>query len=296
MKAILFPGQGTQFKGMGLGLFKEYPKIVQQASELLGYSIEQLCLQDPGGRLRQTQFTQPALFVVNALRYYKMRDEAGPGFDPGWVAGHSLGEFNALLAAEVFDFEVGLKLVQRRGELMSTVDGAMAAVLGAAPDRVRGLLDEQGLNGVDLANFNAPTQVVIAGTVEGIAQALACFERQGIRAVQLNVSAPCHSHHMHEAQQRFSEYLAQFTYHPPRIPVVANASGRPYTADRIAEILGTQIASPVQWVDTVRYLMGKNVEFVEVGILNMLTKMVDAIKAAETPPAVNERPCAPSLR
>jgi trans-AT polyketide synthase/acyltransferase/oxidoreductase domain-containing protein len=289
MKAILFPGQGAQFKGMGRELFKAYPRYAEQASKILGYSIEELCLEDPDGRLRLTQFTQPALFVVNALGYKKLLDD-GAGA-PDYLAGHSLGEFNALMAAEVFDFETGLRLVQKRGELMGAAGGgAMAAVLGISPARVREILDQHDLSGVDLANFNTPTQVVIAGTTSDITAAQTVFDRQTIRCVVLNVSAPFHSRHMRQAQTQFAQFLDGFSYGAPKIPVIANVTARPYAVQQLKETLGAQIASPVQWIDTVRYLMGKDVAFTEVGVTNVLTKMVNEIKTTETPLVVDEAP------
>jgi malonyl CoA-acyl carrier protein transacylase len=129
MPAYIFPGQGSQAKGMGKELFSQFPEITAKADEILGYSITTLCVEDPDQRLNQTQYTQPALYTVNALFYFnKLRQIGTP---PSFVAGHSLGEYNALLAADVFDFGTGLKLVKKRGELMSQASGgAMAAVIG----------------------------------------------------------------------------------------------------------------------------------------------------------------------
>src|SRR5262245_41129871 len=121
MATYVFPGQGSQHKGMGKDLFSRYPGVVAVADGVLGYSIKELCLDDPKGSLRETQFTQPALYVVNALTWYHMLETRKTL--PNYVAGHSLGEYNALLAAEVFDFETGLRLVQKRGELMAKVKG-----------------------------------------------------------------------------------------------------------------------------------------------------------------------------
>ena len=128
MKTYIFPGQGSQAKGMGGDLFNEFKELTDTADKVLGYSIKELCLEDPRSELNKTQFTQPALFVVNALTYYKRIQETGK--KPDYVAGHSLGELNALLAAECFSFEQGLKIVKKRGELMSEApSGGMAAIL-----------------------------------------------------------------------------------------------------------------------------------------------------------------------
>lgn len=286
MKAIIFPGQGSQFKGMGKDLFPLFPELVKNASDILGYSIEELCLTDSQGRLSQTQYTQPALFVVNALHYFHQRDlhaAKEARWQPDFLAGHSLGEYNALLAAGVFSFETGLRLVKKRGELMGAASGGgMAAVLGIPASEVRAILDKHGLGQVDVANFNTPTQTVIAADKAALAVAADVFAQRNLRYVMLNVSAAFHSRHMQPAQAEFAQFLQQFTFDAPAIAVIANATARPYQRARIAETLAGQIASPVQWVDSVRYVMGRgDVEFQEIGA-SVLSKMVQEIKAKET--------------
>src|SRR5260370_26635306 len=141
-QAWVFPGQGSQRKGMGKDLFRRFPGIVATADDVLGYSVEELCQADPGGRLRQTQYAQPALYVVNAMAYLA---RTGAGGSPAFLAGHSLGEYCALFAAGCFDFATGLRLVRRRGELMAAASGGgMAAVIGLATHRLAGLLAENG--------------------------------------------------------------------------------------------------------------------------------------------------------
>ena len=135
MKIYMFPGQGSQSKGMGADLFDRFRHLAEQADDILGYSIRELCVDDPRDELGNTRFTQPALYVVNAMSYYARMEESGRA--PDVVAGHSLGEFNALLAAGCFDFATGLRLVRRRGELMAQVSGgAMAAVMNASKDEI----------------------------------------------------------------------------------------------------------------------------------------------------------------
>lgn len=283
MKAMLFPGQGAQFKGMGKDVFASFPDKVEQASDILGYSLEALCLNDAQGLLSKTQYTQPALYVVNALHYLRQQAE-NPDAGAAFLAGHSLGEYNALFAAGVFSFEDGLRLVKKRGELMgAAVGGGMAAVLGAPLEDIRAVLEECALTQIDVANYNTPSQTVIAGAKEALAVAEAAFARRNLRFVPLNVSAAFHSRHMQPAQAEFARFLEGFAFAPPTIPVIANVTARPYDPQRIAETLARQIASPVRWVDSIRYLMGKSeVEFQEIGA-TVLTRMVQEIKAKATP-------------
>ena len=161
-QAYVFPGQGSQAKGMGKDLFAEFPQQVEEASRTLGYSLPTLCLDDPEQKLGLTQYTQPALYAVCALAYQrKLRDS---GRKPDFVAGHSLGEYTALFAAGVFDFATGLRLVQRRGELMGqATGGGMAAVVGLPADKIRQALAAAGMGTVEVANLNSYEQVVISG-------------------------------------------------------------------------------------------------------------------------------------
>lgn len=286
-KAILFPGQGSQFKGMGRELFPLFPSLLQQASDILGYSLEELCLADPNGCLSQTQYTQPALYVVNAMHYLRKYRHTHGGTVPAHVdffAGHSLGEYNALLAAGVFSFETGLRLVKKRGELMGVASGGgMAAVIGVPAKDVRAMLEEHGFGDVDVANFNAPKQTVIAGEKSVLAAAVECLAKRDLRCVMLNVSAAFHSRHMRPLQAQFAAFLGQFSFSAPQVPVIANATARPYDGAHIGKTLAMQIASPVQWVDSIRYLLGQGVvEFEELGAV-VLTRMVTEIKASETP-------------
>ena len=281
MKAILFPGQGAQFKGMGKGLFEAYPEETALASDILGYPIENLCLNDSDNKLRQTAYTQPALFVVNALAYYALRDDAAAPLQIDYVAGHSLGEYNALLAAGAFDFATGVKLVQKRGELMgSATGGGMAAVLGMPASKVTQLLREHQIDSIDLANFNTPTPFVIAGPLSDIERATALFGREGVQCLPLNVSAPFHSRYMKEVQRQYTRHLGQFTFQPPRLPVIANATARPYGSGDVAQLLGDQIANSVLWSDSIRYLKRQGVtQYQEIGA-TFLGKMVKEIELA----------------
>lgn len=273
----LFPGQGSQYAGMGAGLFDEFKDLTEIADQTLGYSIKRLCTIDPDKLLALTQFTQPAVYVVNTLTYFqKIRNgECRPGF----VAGHSLGEYNALLAAGAFDFETGLRLVRKRGELMSRVSGAMAAVVGLDASRVAEILEESGLKGIDIANFNAPEQTVLAGPADEIREGRRFFADRGARYVPLNVSAPFHSRYMEPAMREFQNYLATFKFSPLSCSVISNVDARPYRNDSIPRLLTEQICKPVQWTATICYLLDQKVEHLfEVGPGQVLTKLVAGIQ------------------
>lgn len=282
MTAVLFPGQGAQYRGMGEGLFDIFKEYTDLASEILGYSIENLCLNDPEEKLGQTQYTQPALYVVNALNYYHGRRKGD--FQADYFMGHSLGEYNALLAAGAFDFITGLKLVKKRGELMGAASGGgMVAVLGLKSAQIEKILGEGRFHDIDLANHNTPTQLVISGPVESIDNAVKVLERDNARCIHLKVSAAFHSRYMKDAQNEFKEFIEAFSFERPEIPVIANSTARPYEGGGIARTLCEQIASPVLWVDGVRYLMGRGVtDYVEVGS-SILTRMVKETVRTEQP-------------
>lgn len=277
----MFPGQGSQRKGMGESLFAAYPELTELASDTLGYRIDTLCLEDPDGKLGQTRYTQPAIYVVNALGYLQ-QTENGPGELPDAFMGHSVGEYNALLAVGVFDFETGLRLVARRGELMSEASGgAMAAVLGISPERIVELIEEAGIEGIDLANYNSPRQTVIAGPDAAIAEATAALGREEVMVIPLAVSAAFHSRYMLPAQESFAGFLEGFRFGTPSRPVIANVNAMPYEDHAVALNLAEQIASPVRWVDSVRYALRAGVaDFREVGS-TILGNMVRDIRAAK---------------
>ncbi len=276
----LFPGQGSQAKGMGAELFARYPDWTAAADGVLGYSIRDLCVDDAQNQLGLTRYTQPALYVVNALMYRARVDEGQPA--PAFVAGHSLGEYNALLAAGVFDFVTGLRLVKRRGEIMSEVSGGgMAAVIGLEPTRIQEVLDstEPGRR-IDVANFNSFDQTVIAGPKDDLAAVQPQFEAAGVRAyIPLNVSAPFHSRYMREAQSQFADFLHDVPLAPPSIPVISNVSAKPYEGDLVRQTLSEQIGNSVRWLESMLYLLGQpDPQFEEVGPGQVLTKLLAQIK------------------
>ncbi|MFI2859292.1 ACP S-malonyltransferase [Paenibacillus sp. JSM ZJ436] len=278
MRTYVFPGQGSQTKGMGEKLFAEFPDLVAQADSILGYSIKTLCLDNPDGKLNFTQYTQPALYVVNALSYYKKLKEMNS--KPDFLAGHSLGEYNAILAAGGFDFETGLKLVKKRGELMNRASGgAMAAVIGLTEEKIKEVLSRHGLAEIDIANLNSNTQIVISGLVADIESAKPVFEREGAVFIALNVSAAFHSRHMQGAKEEFEEYLKEFTFAELAIPVVSNVTAKPYDPKDVIPHLANQLRSSVRWTDSIRYLVSQgDMVFEELGPGNVLTKLIDKIK------------------
>ena len=285
MIAFVFPGQGSQKRGMGQGLFdevSEYAAVEKDVDAILGYSMRELCLEDAGDRLKETQFTQPSLYVVNALHYYKAIAE---GVRPDYLAGHSLGEYNALLAAGVYDFLTGLRLVKKRGELMSQArNGGMGAVIGLSADAIARVIAEGGLSGIDVANFNSPAQTVVSGPVDEIKQAGPLFEAAGARMfMPLPVSAAFHSRYMADAAKEYAGFLAPLTFSAPKIPVVANITAQPYPTEDASEstksLLVDQITHSVQWTQSVRYLLARGVtQFSEMGPGNVLARLVQQIQ------------------
>jgi malonyl CoA-acyl carrier protein transacylase len=287
MIAFVFPGQGSQKRGMGQGLFdevREYVEVEREVDAIVGYSMRALCLEDADDRLKQTQYTQPALYVANALHYWKA---IAGGARPDCVAGHSLGEYNALLAAGVFDFLTGLRLVKKRGELMSQArDGGMAAVIGLDADAIAAVLRDNGLDGVDVANFNSPTQTVVSGPVDQIQRAGPLFQAAGARmCMPLPVSAAFHSRYMAAAAREFADFLAPMTFSAPTLPAIANVTAEPYPVEDASEaakaLLVRQITGSVQWVRSVRRLAADGVDtFTEIGPGNVLTRLVQQIQQA----------------
>ncbi|MGW0461819.1 ACP S-malonyltransferase [Streptomyces tendae] len=293
--AWLFPGQGAQRRGMGRELFDRYPDAMAAADRILGFSVRELCLGDAAERLTDTRYLQPALFVVNELtrRACAAREPA-----PDYLAGHSLGEYNALLAADAFDFETGLALVARRGELMGrATGGAMTAVVGPGAARIVDLLAEAGIDDVDLANLNSTEQVVLSGPAESLRRAAGAVTAAGAgRCVPLRVSAAFHSRYMADAAREFAAFLAGFELRDPRIPVIANVTARPYRPGEVGRLLAAQVHSAVRWSESMAHLRSRGVDrVVEQGPGRVLTGLWDAaVKDAANGSAAKPRPAAGS--
>ncbi|MCR6488453.1 ACP S-malonyltransferase [Amycolatopsis sp. OK19-0408] len=281
MRAFVFPGQGSQRRGMGRGLFERFPDVARQADDVLGYSVEELCRADPGRRLSRTEYAQPAIYVVNALHHRA----ASPAAD--YLAGHSLGEYNALLAAGAFDFVTGLTLVRHRAELMGRcAGGGMAAVVGVPQQVIEETLAAHDAAGVVIANHNAPEQFVLAGPTAELDRLRAVFEgTAGVRGfVPLRVGGAFHSPLMEPAAEAFRVVLDSVTFDELRTPVVTNVTGLPYASggDAIRAVLAAQVIRPVRWADGVRYLRDAGVtDFVEAGGGKVLTSLIGKVLAED---------------
>ena len=282
----VFPGQGSQFKGMGADLFARYPGLVSQADEIVGCSLRQLCLEDPNQLLGQTQYTQPALFVVSALSYLHRREHEGAAAD--CFAGHSLGEFNALHAADAYDFATGVALVTQRGRLMAQAPkGAMAAVIGLGEDRVRALLASSEFTRIDVANVNSAIQTVVSGPCEEIERCEAMFVAAGARYVRINVSAAFHSRFMREVEEEFAAYVAGVPLRPLAAEVIANCTARPYPKTEYQSLLVRQISQPVRWYESMSRLLARHeVALTEIGPGDVLTNL--QFKIQQSPMVIRE--------
>jgi len=284
--AMLFPGQGSQAVGMGADLVQSFPEAratFARADALLGYELSGLCFAGPLATLTETRHAQPAL-LVHSLAVWRVL--GARGVEPVLVAGHSLGEYTALVAAGVLDFDTALGIVQRRGALMfeSGVHepGCMAAVVGldlAAIERV--CAEVRGLGVCEPANLNAPDQVVISGNVEAVEAALPRLQGAGARLVKrLPVSGAFHSALMRRAGEALAAHLDGCVFAPARVPVLANVTAEPeQDGDKLRGLLARQIVSPVRWADSMRALLARwRGAVLEVGAGNVLRGLLRRIE------------------
>ncbi|WP_311082613.1 ACP S-malonyltransferase [Paenibacillus polymyxa] len=285
--AFIFPGQGSQAVGMAKDAYEAVPaatEVFRQADERLGFALSTLIFEGPDTALKQTSNTQPALLTASIALYEAFKEKMG--IHPDYVAGHSLGEYSALVASDVLAFEDAVELVRTRGEFMEQAipdgQGGMAAVLGADREALAALCRDITESGqlVELANINCPGQIVVSGTKEGVAAvAERVKEAGGKRAITLEVSGPFHSSLMKEAATKLSGKLGAVTFSKAQIPVVANVTAKPVSeGSEIRQLLVDQVYSPVLWEDSVTWLLEQGVDtFVEFGPGSVLTGLVKKI-------------------
>lgn len=286
--AFVFPGQGSQFAGMGKSLFDAYPtarRTFDEADEALGCKLSTLCFDGPEEELKKTENTQPALLTVSTAAWRVLQEH---GVRAAFVAGHSLGEYSALVAAGALEFTDALRLVQLRGRFMQEAVppgvGAMAAILKLPAGKLEGVLAEAAQGEVvSAANLNSPEQTVISGHAAAVARAMALAQTAGAkRAIALAVSAPFHCSLMLPAQQKLIPYLNEAAFADLSIPLVNNWQAQVITsAEQAREGLIEQIPNPVRWVESVRRLRENGVDrFVEVGPGTVLIGLCRAIEPA----------------
>lgn len=283
--AFLFPGQGSQYAGMGRSLAEAYAearRVFEEADEVLGFPLSRLCFEGPEEELKLTENTQPAILTVSVAAWAVLRSR---GIKPDYVAGHSLGEYSALVAAGSLGFADALRLVRKRGRYMQEAvppgAGAMAALLKLPDGKLEAVLEEAAQGEVvSAANLNSPEQVVIAGHAAAVQRAIELAKAAGARrAVLLPVSAPFHCALMKPAQERLRADLEATAFRDLEIPLINNVQAREIrTGAEARQGLYEQVPNPVRWAETVRYLVSQGVErFVEVGPGSVLTGLLRAI-------------------
>jgi [acyl-carrier-protein] S-malonyltransferase len=289
--AWIFPGQGSQTVGMGRDLYEQFPAaqaVFDEADGALGLPLTRLCFEGPEAELTATENAQPALLTMSAALLRALEAARGAPLEPpGAVAGHSLGEYSALLAGGALEFAEAVRLVRRRGELMAEAhEGGMAAVIGLAPELLEQVCREVseaegGAAGrVVVANYNAPDQLVISGSTLGVERAsLAAKERGAKRVIPLKVSAAFHSPLMEPAAEGMARAITAATIGDLRVPLIANVTAAPLTtADEVRREAVAQVTAPVRWVASVQRMAGDGAAtFVEIGPGKVLTGLVRRI-------------------
>lgn len=284
--AFVFPGQGSQYVGMGWDMAENFPParaLMVMGSEVLGLDLGHLCFQGPEETLSLTANTQPAVLTVSAMILTVLREQ---GMHPDFVAGHSLGEYTALVAAGSLTYPEALRAVRRRGELMqeavSVGAGAMAAIIGISPDTVEQICRDAAQGQVvEVANLNTTMQTVVAGHAAAVNRVSLAARARGAKRVHLlPVSAPFHSSLMRSIAEEFTTVLAGLDIRAPNVPFIANLDAQPKrTAEEVTQTLIRQLDHPVQWVEVVRRLTREGVEtFIELGpgkVLSGLIRRID---------------------
>ncbi len=291
MRAFVFPGQGSQFEGMGKDLYEMdtmLKYIFEQANDVLGFPITDVMFKGSIEQLKETRVTQPAVFIHSIVSAKALGDE----YEPEMVAGHSLGEFSALVAADVLSFRDGLTLVKKRAEAMQkaceAAPSTMAAILGLDDEIVEKVCESID-DVVVPANYNSPGQLVISGSVSGIEKAVEKLQEAGARrAVILKVGGGFHSPMMEPARKELEAAIAQTSFSNARVPVYQNVDARPHVdAEEIKKNLIAQLTSPVRWTQTVRNMIADGAdEFIEVGpgsVLQGLIRKIDRSVKVHSP-------------
>lgn len=284
--AFLFPGQASQYVGMGKDLYEKYPiarAFFDRADNALPFDLKTICFEGPSEELTQTRITQPAIFVHSVVVAQVISPR---GLDMEAAAGHSLGEFSAMVATGAMAFDDALGLVALRGELMQNAGderpGTMAAIIGLTSEQVVEICEQHSANGqvVVPANFNAPGQIAISGDVDAVLAAMDSAKEAGAkRAIQLNVSGAFHSPLMEPAAEKLAERVNEITMRPPNVPIYQNVTAKPTTdPEEIRKRMIEQLTNPVRWVETIENMVADNVDrFVEVGpgkVLRGLSKRI----------------------
>ncbi len=291
--AFVFPGQGSQYVGMGKSLYdvsEAARRVFHQADEILEFPISSLCFEGPDDVLNDTINAQPAILTVSLAYLEALRERwhtLGSSVAPVVVAGHSLGEFTALVAAGVLDFSDALRMVRERGRLMKEsgdlYPGGMAAVIGLDRETLEAVCAEAGEVGiVVLANDNCPGQSVISGENAALEQAMKLAKERGARkVVRLGISIASHSPLMERAGQQFAEFVSRIHLHEPNVPIIANITGQMIlTADDIRKEIAQHVVLPVQWTGSVLEMVNNGVStFLEVGPGNVLGGLIRRIKS-----------------
>ena len=289
--AYVFPGQGAQFVGMGKDLYDNFPKaqeLFDQANEILGFNITDIIFNGTDEDLKQTKVTQPAVFLHSVIRAICLGDD----FKPEMVAGHSLGEFSALVAAGVLSFEDGLRLVSKRALAMQAAcelqPSTMAAVLGLEDEKVVEVLKSITNEVVVAANFNCPGQLVISGSIAGVEQACEALKNAGAkRALPLKVGGAFHSPLMEPAREELAKAIEETNFSSPKCPIYQNVVAHAVTEPQeIKKNLIAQLTAPVRWTECVRAMISDGATlFTEVGpgtVLQGLVKKIDSSISAES--------------
>lgn len=284
--AFIFPGQGSQYVGMGKEFYDHFrvaKEVFEEADDTLRFSISSLCFQGPEEELRMTENTQPAILTISIATLKVLQTEKG--INPQFTAGHSLGEYSALVASGALTFAEAVQTVRLRGKFMQEAvpagEGAMAAILGMEREEVERLCDEAAAGEVlSPANFNCPGQIVIAGHSKAVQRAIERVKQDGKRAVLLPVSAPFHSPLMKPAGERLEKALEEITVKDLNVPVVTNVEAEINTSkDRVKPLLVAQVSSPVRWEESMRKMIKEGIEKVlEIGpgkVLSGLMKRID---------------------